>query len=143
MSLNIEFVQLNLSTLAMSMGKTQEEADTLLQTFAKEQGITLTDTFFFEFLVTQGTKRNITYLSYGAVPDGTKGSSGIQISQLKHQNFFKFSCSEETFRSSLENELGEKIQAALKDHGYTLDMSKIYGLMQKEESNIIFYFQYK
>lgn len=142
MSLNIEFISLNLSTLAMSMGRTQEEADQALEKFSQEENISISDHYFFEFIVKQGTKRNVTYLSYGAVPDGTKGKSGIQIGQLKHQNFVKVVLPEDEFRVSLETNLGEELQELLKAKGYKLDMSKVFGLIKKEDSNYHLYFQY-
>jgi hypothetical protein len=143
MSLNIEFVNLDVSTFAMSIGKTQEEADQALQNFADEVGITINDTYFFEFVVTQGTKRNVTYLSYGVVPDGTKAKSGIQIGQLKHQNFVKAIVPENEFRLVFESNFGEEIQDTLKAKGYKLDMSKVFGLIKKQDSNYHLYFQYK
>jgi hypothetical protein len=125
------------------MGKTQKEADQALQNFAAEERITMSDTYFFEFVVTQGTKRNVTYLSYGVVPDDTKAKSGIQVAQLKHQNFVKVVVPEDEFRLVFESDLGEEIQDALKAKGYKLDMSKVFGLIKKEASNYYLYFQYK
>jgi hypothetical protein len=144
MPLNLEYVTLNLSTLALSMGETQEKADALLTTFAEQQGITLSDIYFFEFVVTQGSKKHVTYLSMAPVPDGTDSKSGVQVGQLKHQNFVKLVFDEENFRPSLEDpDFGNHLKEALKEKGYQVDMSRVYGLMKKEGSQYIVYFQYK
>jgi len=144
MPFNLEYVTLNLSTLALSMGETQEKADALLTTFAEQQGITLSEIYFFEFVVLQGSKRHVTYLSIASVPDGTNSKSGVQVGQLKHQNFVKLVFDEENFRPTLEDpDFGNHLKEALKEKGHQVDMSRVYGLMKKEGSQYIVYFQYK
>jgi hypothetical protein len=139
----IEFLTLDFKTLAQTMGETETKAYELLQNFFNQTSLELSTHYTFELVIKQGTKRNVIYVAYAPVPEGTKAVKDVQIVTLKHNNFFKVTLTPEEYLSFIDGELKKDMDQILKLKGHDIDFTKLFGLIQKHDDHVDVYMQYK
>lgn len=143
MTNQIELLTLDLKTLVQTMGDTETKAYETLENFFKLSSLQLNTHYTFELVIKQGTKRNVVYVAYAPVPEGTKTPKDIQIVTLKHNNFFKITLTPHEYTQFTDGELKNDIENALKEKGHNVDFSKVFGLIKKHDDHIDVYMQYK
>ncbi len=141
--MHITYTTLDINTLLFTYGDCFESADLALKEFAKENTITLGDVYEFDFIVSQGGKKQTTKFVYYVVDDEVRGRGSIQSVTFKHHNFIKIVCNQDELSQVLEGQKKDELEQFLKKDHHRLDISKIFALYQTSETDTTIYMQYK
>ncbi|MDD3478268.1 MAG: hypothetical protein PHP32_05280 [Candidatus Izemoplasmatales bacterium] len=144
MTQDFQKTELVFEALAQSMGASDQDAKTALDSFLSAQGLPDEDQYIFEMAITQRGVTNVLYVRYAPVPSGTKGSSGIQIVKEPTRHYIHFTESLENFDQMTKGGAGDVINEYFKSHNLKMDMSKVFMLAKKREDGWVdIYIPYK
>ena len=124
-------------TLAFCLTASKEEGSDKIARFLKQVGKDpeATKKYFFRLIITQRKTRNITYVHYGLVDEGTEGDKEIQIVNLPNSDYLMISIAKREF-DDIDNGSDEKIAEAaktwLKDNKHKFDMRNVFGLIEED-----------
>lgn len=131
MEINFQVISKERMTLAFLYGIDEAETLSKLNNFLALKNITDSKYYFLDFVVSQGGKRNITYIKYATVPENTEGNKEINIVKIDEKQYLSFRLNEMQYLGFSDGSHRQAMETFLKTNNLKQDMSKIFALVEK------------